>query len=238
MCGRFVIKETEVLNALLRRLFSLAAEVAQAPRYNIAPSQAVPVVRTRAGRVELAEMRWGLVPAHDQAEKPKLAPINARSEEAFAKAMFRDGIRHRRCVVPADAYYEWRKLSPTAKQPYCIALKSRTPFFFAGISAPATPLQPETFALFTTGAKGKLKDIHHRMPVILPLSALGAWLADGELSREDFRQACAAFPADEMDVWPVSSLVNQPANDSPACLEPVAFDPAPAPAEPSLFPDF
>lgn len=237
MCGRFVIKETEILNALLRRLFSLAEGVAQTPRYNIAPSQAVPVVRTRAGRGELAEMRWGLVPAHDQAEKPKLAPINARSEEAFDKAMFRDGIQRRRCIVPADAYYEWRKLSPAAKQPYCIALKSRAPFFFAGIYEPATPLRPETFALFTTGAQGKLMDIHHRMPVILPLPALGAWLADGELSRENFRQACAAFPADEMDAWPVSSLVNKPANDSPACLEPVAIDPTPPPAEPSLFPD-
>jgi len=237
MCGRFVIKETEALNALLRRLFSLAEGVARAPRYNIAPSQAVPVVRTRAGRVELAEMRWGLVPAHDQSEKPKLAPINARSEEAFDKAMFRDGLQRRRCVVPADAYYEWRKLSPTTKQPYCIALKTRTPFFFAGIYAPATPLRPETFALFTTESNGMLKAIHHRMPVILPPAALDPWLADGEMTREDFRQACAALPADEMDAWPVSSLVNKPANDSPVCLEPVAFDPTPAPAEPSLFPD-
>jgi putative SOS response-associated peptidase YedK len=235
MCGRFVIKETEVLNALLRRLFSLAEGVASSPRYNIAPSQAVAVVTTRAGRARLAEMRWGLVPAHDQSEKPKLAPINARSEEAFDKAMFRDGIQRRRCVVPADAYYEWRKLSPTTKQPYCIALKSRTPFLFAGIYEPATPLRPETVALFTTESNGRLQDIHHRMPVILPLPALGAWLAEGAMSREDFWQACTAWPADELDAWPVSSLVNKPANDSPVCLEPVAVAPAPAPAEPELF---
>lgn len=235
MCGRFVIKEPEVLNALLRRLLSLAEGVAKAPRYNIAPSQAVPVVTTRAGRARLAEMRWGLVPAHDQAEKPKLAPINARSEEAFDKAMFRDAIQRRRCVVPADAYYEWRKISPTTKQPYCIALKSRTPFFFAGIYEPATSLRPETVALFTTESNGMLKDILHRMPVILPLPALGAWLADGALSRKDFQQACASYPASELDAWPVSSLVNKPANDSPACLEPVAFAPTPVPAEPELF---
>jgi putative SOS response-associated peptidase YedK len=107
MCGRYRIKDTDELTAELRRIFKIPDWV-MGPRYNIAPSQELPVVVTDdAGKARVATMRWGLVPFWDKSEKPKIAPINARSEDAFAKPMFRQSIQKRRALVPADGFFEF-----------------------------------------------------------------------------------------------------------------------------------
>ena len=105
MCGRYRIKDTDELTEELRRVFKIPNWV-MGPRYNIAPSQELPVVVSSAdGKAQVATMRWGLVPFWDKSEKPKIAPINARAEDAFAKPMFRQSIQKRRALVPADGFY-------------------------------------------------------------------------------------------------------------------------------------
>ncbi len=133
MCGRYRIKDTDALTEELRKTFKIPDWVME-PRYNIAPSQELPVVvNDDGGGAKVATMRWGLVPFWDKSEKPKIVPINARSEEAFAKPMFRQAIQKRRCLVPADGYFEWRSRPGELKQPFDICMKDGRPFFFAGI---------------------------------------------------------------------------------------------------------
>ena len=131
-----------------------------ASRYNIAPSQELPVViNDDGGRAKVATMRWGLVPFWDKSEKPKIAPINAWSEDAFAKPMFRQSIQKRRALIPADGFYV--EAPPgDRKQPFDICLKDGRPFFFAGIYEEATGIRPATYLLFTTRPNSLMAEIH------------------------------------------------------------------------------
>jgi putative SOS response-associated peptidase YedK len=163
-------------------------------------------------------MRWGLVPFWDKSEKPKFAPINARSEEIIGKPMFRQSLQKRRCLVPADAFFEWKRITEAKKVPYCIGLVDRAPFFFAGIYEAATAIRPATYALLTTGPNELMKEIHDRMPVILDEGRSRAWIQPGEVTSETIAQTCVPFPAHLMRAYPVSPLVNNPRNDRPECV--------------------
>ena len=223
MCGRYRLKDPDrVLDALRAVFGERLGPVRLERRWNIAPSQQVTVLHAEGDQVEGQGMRWGFVPPWDRSEKPRLAPINARSEEAFGKPMFREAVRARRCLVPADGFYEWQRTDATSKTPFCIGLTHERPFFLAGIHTDAiADVRPPTFALLTTRPNAAVAPVHDRMPVILEASRATSWLRPGALAEADYRLLCEPLAADQMLLWPVSTLVNNPRHESAEVCVPV-----------------
>jgi putative SOS response-associated peptidase YedK len=209
----------------------LNLEAGWKPRYNIAPGLRNPViVRDTGGRNELALMQWGLVPAWSREPKVSYSTINARAETVASKPTFRKALANRRCLVPATGYFEWAKVD-NGKQPYRIQVRDDSHgsgdgvFAFAGLfdiwRGPGGQ-ELQTYAIVTTGANDALSAIHSRMPVILPAEAEGAWLdADNDMRIETLLSLLQPYPGERMTAYPVSSLVNSPANDRREILEPV-----------------
>jgi putative SOS response-associated peptidase YedK len=221
MCGRYGLVDPKRMIADLVIIPGVTFPEGLLPRYNIAPSQMNPVVATdESGAPRGAFMRWGLVPFWDKSEKPKLAPINARSEDALDKPMFRQSVQKRRCLVLADGFYEWKRIDEKTKVPHFISLQDGEPFFIAGIYELATAVLPESYALLTTGPNELMEGIHNRMPVILNHEAGKRWLQPGSLAAEDFSLLCRPFESERMKAYPVSSIVNLPKNDVPECIVP------------------
>lgn len=231
MCGRYRIKDTDVLTEHLRASFGIPDWV-MTPRYNIAPSQDLPVITmSDEGHAAVRTMRWGLVPFWDKSAKPKLAPINAQAEKVVTNGMFRRAVQTHRCLVPADGFYEWLRLDEKTKVPFDIHFRDRRPFYMAGLYEPATPERPATYAVLTTSANELMARIHNRMPAILDLAAAKRWLKPGAVTEGDVATLTAPPPAEEMEANPVSSLVNSPRHDVPECIVPVAFTPPPCQGE-------
>jgi len=227
MCGRYSLTTAP---EAMRALFGFENLPNLPPRYNIAPTQPVAVVRPNgAAARELAMLRWGLIPhwAKDAAMAAKM--INARSETAMTKPAFRDAFRRRRCLVPADGFYEWR-MEEGRKQPFRIGMKGGAPFAFAGLweswSATADGYgfsrgdTVESVAILTTEANDKLRPIHPRMPVILPPGAFDRWL-DPANDAEDAGSLLGPYPAEPMAFYRVGGAVNNARNDDPACIAPL-----------------
>lgn len=234
MCGRYRIKNTEALTEYLRDAFDIPewAKEGTPARYNVAPSQECPVIiMDDEGDVQPVPcfMRWGLVPYWETAERPKIAPINAKSEGIASNGMFKQSLQRRRCLVPADGFYEWLRLDEKSKFPFDIHLKTQRPFLMAGIYERATALRPATFAILTTGPNEIMTKIHDRMPAILDPEEARSWIARGSITQERVSALTTPHPAEEMEATPISSLVNSPKNDGPELLEPVAFAPPPKP---------
>lgn len=216
MCGRYTVSNPgEILGH--------DQEPEMAARYNVAPTQAAPVVVAgEDGSRRLASMRWGLVPYW--AKDPEIGhrAINARSETVPEKPTFRDSFARRRCLVAADGFFEWQKV-PGGKQPYLIRLEAGAPFAFAGLWDRWRGSQGrvlETFTILTTTPNSLVAPIHDRMPVILGPAARDRWL-DRAVDPKLLDEILRPYPASAMEAVPVSDLVNSPANDSLACLRPV-----------------
>jgi len=227
MCGRYTLT---VSGRVLAELFELGATPEITPRYNIAPTQRVPVVRAdpRTGR-EWAEVRWGLVPHWAKEASIGARMINARSETVAEKPAFRNAVRRRRCLIPADGFYEWQRVGQ-AKVPHYIHFRDHRPFAFAGLWErwqPAGEEPLETCAILTTRPNPVLEPIHDRMPVILPREQHQLWLGPGELSAEQLEQLLAPHPPDPMEAYAVSTRVNTPGHDDPGCVERAAAVPPP-----------
>jgi putative SOS response-associated peptidase YedK len=222
MCGRYTFTDpARVAEAMLRDLGVVIGS--ELPRYNVAPGQNVPIIRAEeSGQFVAEEMRWGLIPFWDLSAKPKLAPINARSEEAFGKPMFRQAIQRRRALFPCDGFFEWQASDAGSKKPFLIRLQGGEPFTIAGIYESASSLRPTpTCALFTTEPNELMAPIHRRMPVILdPPSAL-RWLRPGPLTPGEFAGLCRPYPAPRMSAHRISTLVNNVRNDTAEVLMPV-----------------
>lgn len=213
MCGRYSL--TSPVEAM-RALFGFDEQPNLQPRYNIAPTQNVPVIRGREdGGRELAMLRWGLVPSWAKEVAASAPLINARGETVAEKPSFRDAFAKRRCLMPADGFYEWRKGDKGAKQPYRIALPDDTPFAFAGIWERWQSAQGETLescALITTVASDQIVDIHHRMPVILEPENYDAWLVEPRLD------LIATYDGD-LRAYPIGTAVNKVINDDVSLWE-------------------
>ncbi len=222
MCGRYTFRHAEDLRRFIEELTGEAMDPPPA-RYNVAPAQENPVVRRGAAdaRPRLQAMRWGLVPPWDRSEKPRFAPINARAEEMLGKPAFRAAVQQRRCVVPADGYFEWQRPDERTKIPHYITRKDERPFFMAGIYEAATGTRPPTYALLTCAPNALLTRIHDRMPVILPPAAVAQWLTPGPLKPAEAAAICVPFDPAAMQAWPVSSVVNNARHDVPECVVPV-----------------
>ncbi|CAA7600241.1 SOS response associated peptidase (SRAP) [Acididesulfobacillus acetoxydans] len=217
MCGRFSLAEPEGIEErfTLERLGQPLR-----PRYNIAPSQPVAVVIHEAGVNYLRAFRWGLVPswAKDTAIGYKL--INARAETLEEKASFRPLLPRKRCLIPADGFYEWEKAG-RSKRPYRITLRGEEMFAFAGLWDSWLSPAGETVnscTIITTSANSLLEAIHDRMPVILPREAERIWLDQTVSYGPALRSLLAPFPADMMRLYEVSPLVNSPVNESRECI--------------------
>ncbi len=219
MCGRYLM--TSPVDAL-RQLFKFEQRPNLMPRYNVAPTDEMPVVRrSRQGSPELAIMRWGLIPywAKDKAIGSRM--INARADSLETKPAFREAFRKRRCLVPADGFYEWRR-EGKIKQPYLIRRKSGQPFAFAGLwEFWAGPAQEEirSFTIITTGANEVVAPLHDRMPVILDPDDYDLWLDPGQSLQPGTLGPC---PAEWLDAIPVSTRVNNVKHDDADCILPVA----------------
>ena len=227
MCGRFTQRMT--WRELHELMDLIGTPLNLRPRFNIAPSQDVAVVRAADDGRALAMLRWGLIPSWAREPNIGYKLINARSETAAEKPSFRSAYRNRRCLIPADGFYEWKREGKT-RQPWLFGLGDGAPFAFAGLwerwTVPAgaaltgslserTPGDAvETFTILTTAANETVAPVHSRMPVILPPEATGPWLAGEDVPP-------APYPAGAMTAHPVSTLVNRPANDDPRCVEPI-----------------
>ncbi len=222
MCGRYTLTTADLT---LAELLGLDEPPELEPRYNIAPSQDVAVLRAPApgGGRRIEMLRWGLIPSWAKEAAIGQRMINARSETAPEKPAFRAAFRQRRCLIPADGFYEWQKVGP-AKQPYYIRLRDHRPFAMAGLwerwPAPdGTPI--ESCTILTTSASKLLEPIHERTPVILQSADFELWLDPRVSDPASLRPLLRPFTGDEITAVAVSKLVNSPANDSPACIEPL-----------------
>ena len=221
MCGRFA---STTPPASVARLFKTAGAVPNAaPSWNVAPSQPAMVVRRHpeTGERRLDLLTWGLVPHWTKDLAKARKPINARAETVATSPMFREAFHRRRCIVPADAFYEWQAQDDGPKQPYAIARRDGDLLAFAGLwegwRGPAGEIL-RTFSIIVTAANEDLAPIHDRMPVILEQRDWPGWLGEQEADPTELLR-----PADAgtVRIWPVSTRVNKPANNDAALLEPV-----------------
>lgn len=223
MCGRYTLSSP---SDLLADLLEIDSVPDLAPRYNIAPTQEAAVVRVaeESGNRVLGMLRWGFIPfwAKDPAIGNRM--INARAETVAEKPAYRASFKHKRCVVPADGFYEWQAIGGR-KQPHYFRLLDREPFAFAGLwdrweKGDGEPL--ETFTILTTEPNQAVAAVHRRMPVILEPEAIETWLDPGIVDGERLIPLLGPLPAERMEGYPVSTFVNSPGNDSPRCIEPLA----------------
>lgn len=223
MCGRFLLFSSP---DLLRQAFGFAGAPNLPARYNIAPTQEVAIVR-RAGdglARELATARWGLVPSWARDAKVGYSTFNARGEGVAGKPAFREAFRRRRCLVPADGFYEWRKLDGgKVKQPFLIRRRDRAPFAFAGLwelwRGPDGPMTSAT--IVTTRANATMATLHDRQPVILAATDHDRWLDPARGGPPDLLGPC---PDDWLELTPVSARINNARNEGAELLE-GALDP-------------
>jgi putative SOS response-associated peptidase YedK len=225
MCGRFTLDQH---GDLVARHFGVPLPSGLRPRFNVAPSQDVLAIRLLEGERRSDWLRWGFTP-RDGAAKG-IAPINARSETAFDKFPFRGAARHRRCLVPADGFFEWRKLERApgrprgaARVPIRFQLEDGGLFAFAGLwtSVPGPEGQPLlSLAILTTTANALVAPVHDRMPVILAPQGYAAWLDASIVERAPLEPLLAPFPAERMRATPVSARVNDVRHDDPECVGP------------------
>ena len=231
MCGRYTLRHTTqqivARFAVTDVVDATFAEMrADAPRYNIAPTQPIAVVTENSPRA-LQMMRWGLVPSW--AKDPSIGSrlLNARAETLIEKPSFRTALSRRRCIIPADGFYEWKKAGKI-KQPLRIRRKDDELFAFAGLwdewqSPDGSPLR--TCTIITVGANSVLADIHDRMPAMLRPEDEAAWLDGSTSAVPELLSLLAPYPDDEIEAYPVSLAVNSVANDNSACIE--SFDAPP-----------
>ena len=218
MCGRYTLK-TSVED--LARSFGWTGDAPRiAPSYNIAPAQEVLAFGGRVEERWMEFLRWGLVPSW--AKEPKPGPINARAETVAEKPMFRGPFRKRRVLIPADGYYEWMK-TDGRKQPYYFTMEGGEPFAFAGIWEMwrgSGEEELKTCAIITTAPNKLAAEVHDRMPVILEPENYDSWL-DPESETDELLARLTSYPAEKMQVNPVSTHVNRPANDDERCVAPI-----------------
>jgi len=209
---------------VLKELFGLQEVPQLEPRYNVTPSQLSAVVRNQGDRNRLDLLKWGLVPAWSKDPGLGSHMINARSETVYEKPAFRHAIKYRRCIIPTSGFYEWELSGEQRKQPWFIRMADHSPMCLAGLweswKAPDGS-QLETFAVMTTSANKLMAPIHERMPVILHSDSFNLWLSHNMHDPEQLQPFYQPFPAFGMTACKVSDLVNNPRNDSPACIEQV-----------------
>ena len=227
MCGRYAFHSPRELT---QQLFGLPADAPEVPaRWNISPGTDIPIVRNGTdGRRELVSLRWGLVPswAKDRTIGQRL--VNARAETIAEKPAFRAAFRRRRCLVPADGYYEWRAVTG-GKQPYYLRSQVGQPFAMAALWEHwidrASGEALESCVIVTRESAGIVKDIHARMPIIVPPESYAAWLDPGQDAAATLALLLGAEGGVALEAYPVSRRVNSPKNEGAELTQPGAREP-------------
>lgn len=220
MCGRFTLRAPA---DRVKREFQLEEVPSIEARFNIAPTQSVLAVRSIADEREAVLLKWGLIPswAKDNSIGAKL--INARSETVEEKPSFREAFKRRRCIIPADGFYEWQRTGGR-KQPYYFRLKDDRLFGFAGLWEKwRTPdgESLETCSILTTEANEVLSTVHDRMPVILHPESYELWLDDDARKQDLRKELLRPYPASEMTAYPVSTSINSPQHQGEELVQPI-----------------
>jgi len=230
MCARYIITSPA---AAVRALFGYDEQPDFPARYNVAPTQPIPIVRLFDGKRSFALARWGFVPDWVKDPRGYSLIVNARGESVLDKPSFRNAMRRRRCLIPADGFYEWSDTSP--RRPYFVRARAGGPMAFAGLWETWTGPNGEevdTAAIITTPANRMLAPIHDRMPVIVAPQAFDLWL---DCAKVDANTAAALLvPAPEglLACYEVSPAVNRVTNDAPELIAPAtAGEPQPAQAK-------
>ena len=226
MCGRYaLITNPEAIRALFR----YPERPNFPPRFNIAPTQPIPIVRLFEGRQQFALVRWGLIPGWVKDPRDFSLLFNARGESVLDRPAFQAAMRYRRCLVPFDGFYEW-KHSGRRRQPYYIHARDGGPLAFAGLWESWTGPngeEMETAAIITTSANDQLAPLHNRMPVILSQDAFDPWLDHRNVDAETAARLITPAHEDLLEVHPVSDAVNRAENDVPELINPVEEAPEP-----------
>jgi putative SOS response-associated peptidase YedK len=223
VCGRYRLSRRK---QIIEEHFDTAPwEEDWSPRYNIAPTQPVPVIRQnpREPARELSLMPWGLIPHWARTPSIATSTINARSETAAAKPAFRDPLKFRRCLIPADGFYEWAKTA-NGKQPYCFEVNDGELFAFAGLWdgwKDSNEQLIKTCSILTTTPNSVTATVHDRMPVILDPDSYGLWLDPGMQNVAAISELLKPYDARLMRCYPISTRINHVANDDEECSQPV-----------------
>jgi putative SOS response-associated peptidase YedK len=225
MCGRYRLSRRK---QMIEEYFgTVSGEDDWTPRFNIAPTQSVPVIRQnpKEPRRELSLMRWGLIPSWAKDMSGAASMINARSETADTKPAFRDAIKSRRCLIPADGFYEWQRRGKS-KQPYCFEVRDGELFAFAGLWdrwRDPSGQWLKSCSILTTSPNAVTSAVHDRMPVILEPDSYDVWLDPGMRDVVAASELLKPYDAQLMRRFPVSTRINYVANDDEECSEPVEF---------------
>jgi putative SOS response-associated peptidase YedK len=220
MCGRFALYSDPFI---LAKRFEADVLPELRPRYNVAPTQSIPIVREESGKRRFARAHWGLIPHWAKDMDIGYHTINARAETVASKPAFRNAFRYRRCLIPANGFYEWQVVPGSKiKQPWFIVLRDREPMAFAGLwerwrSPEGEDL--ESCSIIVTEANELMRPIHDRMPVILAPGNWDAWLEAEVKDAAGLQGLLKPYSAEDMEAWPVSTLVNSPRNDLAECVE-------------------
>ncbi|REE88615.1 putative SOS response-associated peptidase YedK [Paenibacillus taihuensis] len=223
MCGRYTITIT-MEELMLRYFISQTNAPFHKPKYNVAPGQMIMAIINDGEQNRLGELKWGLVPSWS--ESPKVGPkmLNARAETAWEKPAFRELIRRKRCIIPADGFYDWRQ-DPDGKQPMRIVRQDRKVFSMAGLYdtwVSQEGIKLSTCTILTTSPNELMEPIHDRMPVILHEEDEHLWLNRRIQSRAELDQLLIPFPSELMDAYPVAKTVGSVSYDDPSCIEPLS----------------
>ena len=228
MCGRYRLSRRK---QIIEEYFGSAPwDDDWNPRYNIAPTQPIPAVRQHPKDPvrQISTMRWGLVPHWAKDASGAASTINARSETAAEKPAFRDPMKYRRCLIPADAFYEWKR-NGASKQPYCFEVNDGEMFAFAGLWdgwKDAEGQWLKTCTILTTTPNAVTSTVHDRMPVILDRESYDLWLDPGMTNVQVISELLKPYDARLMRSYPISTRVNHVANDDEDCSRPVELEQA------------
>ena len=228
MCGRYGRRadKQRIAEWMQTHNTSVFDDSYPAPSYNVAPQSLQPVVRldSETGQRELTVMRWGLVPFWAQDSKIGYSTINAKSETVTTSPAFREAMKRRRCLVPAEWFYEWQKIDTKTKQPYAIGLPDGSLFAFAGLwetwKDKTKDQVLETYTVLTTDPNELMEPIHDRMPVIIAPKDYQRWLEPGESTHLPV-DLLRPYPAEEMNAWKVGSAVGNVRNNEPGLIVPI-----------------
>ncbi len=242
MCGRYaIIDGRKVLDTFARlNVKDPTPLFADLPRYNASPMQRLPVFAVRDGTLTAGKMLWWLIPHWSKDGKPSATTFNAKSETVAQSRLFAPYFKSSRCLVPADAFYEWTKIVPDTdgpprpkpreeKQPMCIRMRDGAPFMFAGLFSVWKNEKEEefpSFTILTTTPNDLMAAIHQRMPVILPDKDHETWLDREFKDTEALRKLLVPYPAKSMIAYPVSRYVSNSRNEGKECMEELKEDPS------------
>lgn len=220
MCGRFTLHTTA---AQIKVAFNLPDIPARefTPRYNIAPSQNIPIIRDTETGQEMVMARWGLIPAWSKESRTKYSTINARIESVAEKPAFRTPFKRRRCLIPADGFYEWKQVNGN-KVPHHIRMRDGRVFAFAGLwdHWEGDGDSIESCTIIVMPSNEVMQPVHERMPTIIAPAHYDLWLDSRVIDKQEIMRYLTSAPSSQLTAYPVSPRVNSPGNNDERCIQP------------------